>query len=155
FQGQEHGSRRPFHYFADHSGDLAAAVRRGRSELLSRFPSLATPEMQAMLPDPGARATFEGCKVDAELDGGRGENPPILALHRDLLALRREPPICAAATTRVHGAVLGDRALVLRYLGEGGDRALVVNLGPEIELARVSEPLLASPTREAWRVVWS
>jgi maltooligosyltrehalose trehalohydrolase len=59
FQGQEFGSTRPFLYFADHGRELGALVTAGRRKFLAQFPSLASPESQQRLPDPGAERPFE------------------------------------------------------------------------------------------------
>src|SRR5581483_8539630 len=58
FQGQEFGASTPFFYFADHEGELAPAVRAGRSTFLAQFPSLASSEMQAALTNPNDIDTF-------------------------------------------------------------------------------------------------
>ena len=186
FQGQESGARAPFVFFADHQAELASAVRRGRHELLAQFPSLADPAVQAALPDPAAPATFALCKLDAgdagdpEDAGGRGERrqarqAEALALHRDLLRLRREDAVFRLqAAAGIDGAVLGPAALVLRWFapadaapapGEAGetlaagaatgDRLLLINLGADLELAPAPEPLLAPPAGARWQVLWS
>src|SRR4029077_648268 len=64
FQGQEFAASAPFLYFADFEGDLAAAVRKGRAEFLTQFPSVAAYESQAALDAPGDSATFARCKLD-------------------------------------------------------------------------------------------
>jgi maltooligosyltrehalose trehalohydrolase len=56
--------------------------------------------------------------------------------------------------------VLADQALALRFFApEGaqtqGDRLLIVNLGRDLSLASVAEPLLAPPAGQRWRTVWS
>jgi maltooligosyltrehalose trehalohydrolase len=151
FQGQEFASSGPFLYFADHTSALAPAVRRGRAEFLAQFPSVAAgPHEQ--LPDPGDRATFERCKLDT---GEREVHAAALALHHDLLALRRTDAVVGTGA-RVDGATLADDALVLRYFGgEQGDRLLVVNLGPDRDLTIVPEPLLAPPEDMRWELMWS
>src|SRR5690606_28115546 len=63
FQGQEFASPRPFHYFADHDGELAKAVEAGRLDFLEQFPHLATEAAREMIPPPGDRDTFERCKL--------------------------------------------------------------------------------------------
>jgi maltooligosyltrehalose trehalohydrolase len=89
FQGQEFCASSPFLYFADHGGELADHVRRGRAEFLSQFPSIASPEAGAWLADPASPATFERSK----LDRGQGEDQRAAwALHHDLIALRRSDP---------------------------------------------------------------
>jgi maltooligosyltrehalose trehalohydrolase len=79
------------------------------------------------------------------------------ALHRDLLQIRRsDPVIAAAARHRIDGAVLGPETFVLRYFGrDEGDRLLIVNLGCDLDLTPVPEPLLAPPPGSRWAVQWS
>jgi maltooligosyltrehalose trehalohydrolase len=153
FQGLAFASSRPFLYFADHAGDLGAAVAKGRADLLKQFPSLATAAAQASLRDPAAEETFAACKLDwGELDA----HDSALRLHRDLLRLRREDPAFAQQRAdRVSGAVLSDEAFVLRYFATGGDRLLLVNLGRDLRLDVLPEPLLAAPREGAWTIAWS
>jgi maltooligosyltrehalose trehalohydrolase len=151
FQGQEFCASSPFLYFADHNPELAAAVRQGRLEFLAQFPSLALPETQRQVPDPESPATFERCKLDL---AERERHAPCYALHRDLLRLRREDPVFREG--RLDGAVLGPEAFVIRFFGEdGGDRLLLVNLGVDLDLEPVPEPLLAPLAGLRWEVLWS
>ncbi|MBV8199624.1 MAG: DUF3459 domain-containing protein, partial [Acidobacteria bacterium] len=117
FQGQERAAAAPFVFFADHHPELAAAVRRGRRQFLAQFPSLAEPAVQAAIPDPAAPETFALCQLDRDDEGGAGEQAAAaLALHRDLLRLRREDPVFRLqAAAGIDGAVLGPAALVLRW----------------------------------------
>jgi maltooligosyltrehalose trehalohydrolase len=55
----------------------------------------------------------------------------------------------------MHGAVLGAQAFLLRWLGEAGDRLLIVNLGPELALHEAPEPLLAPPLDRRWQTMWT
>jgi maltooligosyltrehalose trehalohydrolase len=154
FQGQEYGSSTPFLYFADHQAPLASQVSQGRREFLAQFRSCATEACRAILPDPAELATFERCKLDPE---ERARSEPALALHRDLLAIRRgDPVISAQRADRMHGAVLGEAALLLRFVGRGqDDRLLIVNLGRELVLDPCPEPLLAPPDGARWGLAWS
>ncbi|MFL5342990.1 MAG: malto-oligosyltrehalose trehalohydrolase [Gemmataceae bacterium] len=154
FQGQEFGSTKPFFYFADHSGELAALVNRGRREFLAQFPSLDGPEAQVAIPDPADPETFRRCVLDfAE----RQANCEIYDLHRDLLRLRREDSVFRSQRHRgVDGAVLGPQAFALRFFADDGlDRLLLVNLGPDLRLREAPEPLLAPPAGCAWELHWS
>lgn len=157
FQGQEWAASAPFWYFADHGADahLAAAVRAGRREFMEQFAHVQ-PET---LPDPCARETFERCKLDWE-ERDREPHAAALAFHRALLELRREDPtLRRARTDRLHGAVLGPQAFLLRWLGDsttrGLDRLLVVNLGPDLTLEPAPEPLLAPPYGDRWQTLFS
>jgi len=155
FQGQEFASTRPFLFFADHNQHLARLVAKGRAEFLGQFPSLALPEVRDALADPGRPETFEQCRLDP---GERKRNRATVALHRDLLTLRREDPVIRAQGRHgLDGAALSERALVLRLFGpdHAEDRLLVVNLGRDLELDPAPEPLLAPPEGSAWRVLWS
>jgi len=153
FQGQEFAAGSPFFYFADHTPELARLVCKGRAEFMAQFPSVAQPDMQACLPDPADPATFERCKLDWS---ERERNQPVVAMHRDLLRLRRaEPAFRGQRPGGVDGAVLADEALVLRYFDPEGDRLLVVNLGRDVHLHPAPEPLLAPPEGCRWEVLWS
>jgi maltooligosyltrehalose trehalohydrolase len=154
FQGQEFAASAPYLFFADHQAELSPLVRKGRAEFLKQFRSLASPEMQACLADPGSLETFERCKLDfAE----RARHAEAYALHRDLLKLRRDDPVFRSQRPRgVDGAVLGPAAFVLRFFGEkGDDRLLLINLGPDLRLEPAPEPLLAPPLDKVWAVSWS
>lgn len=153
-QGQEFGSTRPFLYFADHHPELARRVRAGRAEFLHQFPSIAANDGGGPSWDPGARATFEACKLDPRERAQHGE---LVALHGDLLALRRGDPVLSAqGAAGLDGAVLGAEAFALRWRGAGGaDRLLLVNLGRDVVRPSLAEPLVAPPAGVGWRVAWS
>ncbi|HXH93858.1 MAG TPA: malto-oligosyltrehalose trehalohydrolase [Thermoanaerobaculia bacterium] len=140
FQGQEFGAATPFLYFADHNPELAKAVGKGRREFLEQFPSLL--KMKGQFAPPEAEETFRRCKLD---DRERVANVEMIALHRDLIRLRRE------MSGTVRGAVLAEEAFVLRF----DNRLLIVNLGREVHLDVVPEPLLAPPTKQKWELLWS
>jgi maltooligosyltrehalose trehalohydrolase len=129
-------------------------VASGRRQFLTQFPSLATTEAQQQLPDPGAYETFRRCVLDHT---ERLRHAPMLALHRDLIALARTPPFLHARRSNVEGAVLAPECLLLRYLGQEDslDRLLLVNLGPDLRLTPLPEPLLAPPRGQRWSLAWS
>jgi maltooligosyltrehalose trehalohydrolase len=155
FQGEEFASSSPFLFFADHEDDLASRVRDGRREFLAQFPSINQPEVVAGLAAPHDLATFERAKLDF---GERDAHRATYALYGDLIALRRNDAVFKAPRTRgMDGAVIADRAFVLRFFGasQGDDRLVVVNLGPDVVLQRAPEPLLAPPETTVWQVLWS
>lgn len=155
FQGEEFGSSRPFLYFAHHEPGLAEAVRKGRSEFLAQFPAIALDQVRRTLDDPADPATFARCKLDGS---ERERNVAVVAMHRDLLALRRsDPTVRAQGQHGMDGAVLAGAAFVLRLFGEREeqDRLLLVNLGPDVRLVPAPEPLLAPPHATRWSVLWS
>jgi maltooligosyltrehalose trehalohydrolase len=155
FQGQEFSASAPFYYFADFEPELAAAVRKGRSEFLSQFPSIVGFQKSHGLVDPSDPQTFQRSKLDFRERAVHAES---YALHKDLLRLRRE--LVVTRTTHhpaADGAVLGDEAFVLRLFGAESrdDRLLLVNLGAEFQRASFAEPLLAPPASCEWSVAWS
>jgi maltooligosyltrehalose trehalohydrolase len=160
FQGQEWNASAAFTYFADHQPELAALVRRGRGGFLAQFPRFATAEMRERLPDPADAATVARCRLDWSETTGTLHRQT-LALHRDLLSLRRSDPVIAAqgeGPVRIDGAALTDECLVLRFFAgpEGeDDRLLVVNLGRDLTLREAPEPLLAPPDGRRWVNLWS
>ena len=154
FQGQEFCSSKPFLYFADHQGDLGEAVRKGRVDFLSQFPSLTDERVVRQLPRPADESTFAASKLDLQ---ERETHAQAYALHVDLLALRRGDPVLSrAGCHRPEGAVLDASALLLRYVDcEHGDRLLLVNLGCDLDFTPAREPLIAPPYGQQWRMVWS
>jgi maltooligosyltrehalose trehalohydrolase len=155
FQGQEHGATEPWRFFVDHDGSLREAVRRGRAEFMSQFARMATPEGQAALDDPSAEATFRACVLDPLR---RRLDDPRVAMHRDLLRLRRDDPAFTDARPEaLDGALLTEHAFALRYFQDdpARDRLLLVNLGVTIARPGVPEPLIAPPEGTGWRLLWS
>jgi maltooligosyltrehalose trehalohydrolase len=158
FQGQEFAASTPFFFFSDQKPEIAEQMHQTRKEFLALFRSLATPQMQERFARPDDPATFARSKLDpAERAGVKPPHSEALALHRDLLRLRREQAVFRVQRPgRVDGAVLGAEAFVLRFFGEhGDDRLLVVNLGPDLYFEPVAEPLLAPPAGTIWHLLWS
>ena len=154
FQGQEFAASSPFYYFADHNEELSSLVRRGRAKFLSQFPSLASAEVQSLLPDPADPQTFERSKLDFS---ERRRHATIYALHRDLITLRQQDPVLQSQRLGgIDGAVLGTHAFVLRFFAQNGqDRLLLINLGHDLHLTTAPEPLLAPPEQMRWQLLWS
>jgi maltooligosyltrehalose trehalohydrolase len=80
-----------------------------------------------------------------------------VALHRDLLRLRREDPTFARQRKgTLDGTVLGSEAFALRFFGESGDdRLLLANFGRDLERRSIPDPLVAPAQRREWRLIWS
>ncbi|MCU1386422.1 MAG: malto-oligosyltrehalose trehalohydrolase [Acidobacteria bacterium] len=155
FQGQEFSASAPFLYFADFDASLNAAVRKGRAEFLTQFPSLLDPDVQSRVADPASPETFDRCKLDFS---ERASHAAAYALHVDLLRLRREEPVFGARPFGgIDGTVLSASAFALRFFSPGHleDRLLVVNMGAELERGSFAEPLLAPPADRDWDVHWS
>ncbi len=107
FMGEEYGETSPFLYFIEH-GDpaLIDAVRAGRKR---EFEAIGKRQAQS---DPQSEDTFARCRLDWD----KRESEPgahLLALYRDLLALRREEPALkpGASDTHVDGTATWFTAL--------------------------------------------
>jgi maltooligosyltrehalose trehalohydrolase len=156
FQGQEFGSSSRFLYFLGNQGDVAETVRRGRESFLKQLPALNDPAALAQLAVPDDPNTLAACRLDwTDLE----TNAHAVALHRDLIRLRHsdEAIIRAAKTGDLDGSVLGPAAFLLRYFGENSrdDRLLLVNLGSDLDLDSVPDPLFAPPSGYDWAPKWS
>ncbi len=154
FQGQEFGSCAPFFYFSDHKPEMSKLVFAGRNEFLCQFHSIGKAVTPTRLADPGNPATFEQCKLDFS---DRQRHADVYALHKDLIQLRQSDPVFREQRKgAVDGAVLSDRAFVLRYFGkDGADRLLIINLDMDLQLQIVPVPLLAPPAECEWQVMLS
>ena len=87
FMGEEWGARTPFQFFTSHpEHHLAEATREGRRR------EFATHGWDAAeVPDPQDPQTFERSKLDWA-ERSSGDHAQLLALYRDLIALRRTEP---------------------------------------------------------------
>jgi maltooligosyltrehalose trehalohydrolase len=154
FMGQEFNASTPFRFFADHQGERAELVWNGRREFMRQFTHYALPAAQERIANPADPGTFEGSKLDP---ADRVRHQSVLDLYRDLLRLRRDDPVISRqAREDIEGAVLAERALLLRWIDDGdGDRLLLVNLDAQLDLHPAPEPLLAPPVGRAWCLSWS
>lgn len=153
FMGQEWMSSVPFHYFADHEVELARLVREGRWNFLRMFPRIAGRAEIEPLTDPSAREAFEASKLDWV---NCARHARAMALHRDLLRLRREDLVFSRQdASMIHGAVIGTEAFLLRWLADhNDDRLILINLGRDLNLRPVAQPLLAPPRGCQWTTLF-
>jgi maltooligosyltrehalose trehalohydrolase len=154
FQGQEFAASSPFLYFADHTKELSEKVSIGRINFLAQFRSLATPEMQKILPDPGDIKTFERSKLNFN---EREIHHDIYSLHKDLIKIRKEiSPFNLQKVRAIDGAVLSHESFLLRFFDNNKeDKLLLINLGSDLHLNPAPEPLLAPPANKKWEIFWS
>ncbi|HVX38885.1 MAG TPA: malto-oligosyltrehalose trehalohydrolase [Gemmatimonadaceae bacterium] len=150
FMGEEYGETNPFLYFVSHGdSELVDAVRRGRRDEFAAF------DWGANVPDPADPSTFEGSKIDWAT-GTHGEHARLLALYRDLLAVRREDALFRPDGARIaveHDEAAGwitllrePRDPAIRTLpGETAAAAAVFNCS-----ARQQEVPLPESTARAW-----
>jgi len=110
FQGEEWAASSPFPYFADHTGELADAIREGREREFAWTETDDGPE----LPDALAEATYRSAALDWD-ELGDGEHLATLDWYRELLALRRDHPELGASTPI--SATQDDNAVVTAQRG--------------------------------------
>jgi maltooligosyltrehalose trehalohydrolase len=162
FQGQEWNATARFAYFADLEPQDSAPVKAGRATFLQQFARYTTADARDRFPDPMSPETFASCR----LDWREREQPfhaRVLALHRDLLELRRKDPTLQREGedgVAVDAAAIDDDVMLVRYFDDRatdgtGDRLLVINLGTDREPESLAEPLLAPPAGMAWQPLWS
>jgi maltooligosyltrehalose trehalohydrolase len=111
-------------------------------------------EDRVPIADPSDAETFERSRLDL---AERRTHATHYRLYRDLITLRRCDPVLSGGVAELDGAVLSDRAFCVRWFTtDGSDRLLIVNLGSDLALDILPEPLLAPPTEESeWRRLWS
>jgi maltooligosyltrehalose trehalohydrolase len=133
FMGQEWAAASPFLYFTDHHPELGEAVRRGRREEFARFAAFRDPAARERIPDPQAAETFAASRLswdEREREPHRG----ILALYRQLLALRRGEPALGGGGGELSFDVVAfsvDVLLVRRRAGapDAGTILAIIRLG--------------------------
>lgn len=167
FMGQEWGSRRPFLFFCDFSGELEEAVREGRRKEFAAFPEFADASARARIPDPTSEQTFADSRLDwAESSSAEGQQ--WLALHRQLLALRAryiapllDPESPPQATALVDGSLLSAKwhwpgVATLLLAANLGDAPVSLPEGIiEERIIHRSTAVGVTPgTLAPWSVVW-
>jgi maltooligosyltrehalose trehalohydrolase len=99
FMGQEWAASTPFLFFTDFGGEVGSKVVEGRRKEFEAFPEFAAPGAAERIPDPQADATFEASRLRWD-ETGEPAHASVLALHRDLLRLRRERRALQASDAR-------------------------------------------------------
>ncbi len=131
FMGQEWASEQPFLFFCDLGDDLTDSVRDGRRREFASFPEFSDPEARLQIPDPTAEETFHRSALDwdSRTDGGHAV---ALALHRDLIALRKLEIVPRLKETPGHSgtaAKLEGGGLTAAWtLGDGSRLTLITNM---------------------------
>lgn len=144
FMGEEYGDPAPFLYFVDHQDpDLQRAVREGRRAEFAAFGWTEEP------PDPFDIETFNRSRLDFALRD-QPSHSHLLALHAELLRLRREHPVLRRLDReRLHAeANESERTLLIRRWNPGGATCALL-LAFDDEPKRISLPLPPG----AWRPV--
>jgi malto-oligosyltrehalose trehalohydrolase len=133
FMGEENDERTPFYFFTDFDGDLAKAVRKGRSEEFRRSKTFTDAFAHHLVPDPNAPATFAASRLSG--DGANPARPERSALVTRLLAARAVHIVPRLRNMHGHAgsvdAVNGNAFIVSWCMGRSGALSLAANLSAE------------------------
>ncbi len=128
FMGQEWSATTPFQFFTDLEPGLGRMVTDGRRNEFRDFPEFSAPDARGRIPDPQAARTFEASRLrwdERDLDG----HAQVLALYRELLALRgREPALQASRAVLQDAEALDDDTIVVRRADHDVVFGIVVRL---------------------------
>lgn len=150
FMGEEYGETNPFLYFVDHASEaLCALVREGRvREIGERGHAIDPPP-----PDPADPTTFERSRLDRAAAGAWSR--AVVALYRDLLALRSEEPALHPGRAAVTAVAAPDGAwLAVELRPHVPNEATLIaayNFSDSEQLA----PVPAAPAGRLWRLRFS
>lgn len=103
FMGQEWAASTPFQFFTDHNEELGPQVTEGRKEEFANFSGF-----DGTIPDPQDPATFDRSVLDWD-ELRRPPHDGVLALYRDLLALRSDLGAPMEVTALTNTTLLVDR----------------------------------------------
>ena len=120
FMGEESGETVPFQFFADFTGDLAEATRKGR---LEEFPGVKE------FPDPMSIDTYEACRP---YKGDAAVAEEWRSLTRELLAFRQDRIVPLMKSGRAGDPVIervGPKSLVAEWPYAAGTLRITLDLG--------------------------
>ncbi|WP_395396283.1 malto-oligosyltrehalose trehalohydrolase (plasmid) [Novosphingobium sp. BL-8A] len=116
FMGDEFLTDAPFLFFADFTGDLAEAVRKGRAEEFAQFKAFG-----GQVPDPIAPETFHACKVG---EPHRAEQHDHAHFVGELLSVRRAHIVPMLETTRNPQVAVRREGSLIEAIWDFGNAAL-------------------------------
>jgi maltooligosyltrehalose trehalohydrolase len=153
FMGQEWAASSPFQFFTDFPRELGALVTAGRRQEFAGFSAYRDSGEHGEIPDPQADDTFLRSRLQWS-ERGRAPHAQILALYRELLALRATlPALRARERDSFVVGVLHDRALAIRREGPDGSVVLLLaQFGDATHQLAANHSLLASPAGHDWAV---
>jgi len=139
FMDEEYGSKQPFLFFTDYTGQLADAVREGRRREFARFSAFSDEKRRAQIPDPNDARTFADSSPPAPEAAATPDRLDWMHFYKSALAVRAK-----LITPRLkHGGALGAtvlsaadgsdaNALVARWkLSDGETLSIALNLSQQ------------------------
>ena len=143
FMGQEWAASTPFLYFTDLEPELGARVTEGRRTEFADSPAFSSGGGSEEVPDPQAAQTFEASRLRWD-EQTHGEHARVLALYRQLLALRRKHDALSGGDELEGEAVAPDmETVVFRRPFDGGAFWVVARFrsGGEVDLTDAASRL--------------
>ncbi|MEP6692486.1 MAG: malto-oligosyltrehalose trehalohydrolase [Gemmatimonadaceae bacterium] len=137
FMGEEYAERNPFLYFVSHGDEsLVERVRRGRRAEFEAFGW-----EPADIPDPQSEETFVRSKLN-RATRSRPEHAGVLALHRDLLRIRRDEPALRPGDATLDVTGDGRDGWIATRLSSprGATLLSLFNLSDKPRVARLPDP---------------
>jgi maltooligosyltrehalose trehalohydrolase len=125
FMGQEWSASTPFLYFTDLEPELGRLVTEGRRREFAAFPAFCAPGATGNIPDPQAESTFASSRLQWD-ERRHGEHARVLALYRELLALRRTHDALAASDALAGEATAPDADTLVMRRSNGRETFWVV-----------------------------
>jgi maltooligosyltrehalose trehalohydrolase len=155
WMGQEWAVSTPFQYFTEHPDELGRLVTEGRRREFGRFSAFADAALRERIPDPQAAATFARSKLRWE-ERERMPHAGVLALHRELLALRRAHPALLRRERGSWSVAAAGAGLALRRTGAAGEGLLlVVSFAGALSLDLASSGAARAPEGARWELLLS
>jgi len=152
FMGQEFAASSPFVFFSDHHDELGQLVTEGRRNEFSGYKAFHHHEIRHLIPDPQNPFSFNAAVLDFD---ERQMHSGIYDLYHDLLSLRRSDPVlqvqdrCRTKVT-THGFI----TLSVRRWTDDGERLLIANFGPRVEIPLEKLPeALENRNQDAWNLL--
>ena len=137
FMGQEWAASTPFLYFTDHDAELGKAITGGRRAEMAGFAAFDDAKTREAIPDPQSPETFARSKLKWEERRGP-RHARVLALHREMLHLRRTDPVLRHASRDAMTVEAKGDVLVVRRALDADVRVLCVSFGASlVPLARL------------------
>jgi len=151
WMGQEWAASTPFLYFTDHNPELGKLVTEGRRREFAGFSAFSGQEV----PDPQAEETFLRSKLRWE-ERNAQPHAGVLALYRELLALRRTRPALRSYARETFAiTALSPHAVAVSRLGSGADDALliIINLRETLDLDLAAQAATIPPQGYDWSLL--
>jgi maltooligosyltrehalose trehalohydrolase len=151
FMGQEWAAETPFQYFTDHTGELGAAISKGRRREFQSFAAFRDPALLETIPDPQATQTFAGSKLNwTEIEAPR--HAMTLLLYSEFLRVRRTAPAFRTRERDSYFVLELANGIIAILFGRAGEFSLAVisDLAGRHSMPNLDDPRLVPGAGRDW-----